>query len=118
MSDEFNIFEDEEVKEVVWDKIIQDYSTSKMSLDNFCLMKEISREELWARIQKKMDSWTEAQVEKNMIFHEEDIVELKPAESEKAKGIIKIQVKNLTIEIPMFADKYVFEIIFQLAGAL
>lgn len=36
MSEKFNIFEDEKVQEIVWDKIIQDFSTSQMNIDNFC----------------------------------------------------------------------------------
>ena len=76
MSEEFNIFEDEKVQEIVWDKIIQDFSTSQMNIDNFCMMKEISKEELQSRIQDKMTSFSEAELEKNLVFHEDDIVEL------------------------------------------
>lgn len=118
MSEEFNIFEDEKVQEIVWDKIIQDFSTSQMNIDNFCMMKEISKEELQSRIKDKMTSFSEAQLKKNLVFHEDDIVELTPAVSDKTSGNIRIKVKNLTIEIPTFAERYIFELIFQLAGAL
>ena len=118
MSEEFNIFNDEQVKEIVWDKIIKDFSTSQMNIDNFCIMKEIEKEELESRIQDKMNSFSEAQTEKNLLFHKEDIVELNPAAPETTYGNIRIQVKNLIIEIPISADRNIFEMIFQLAGAL